>query len=317
MTQIVLLLPGQGAQKVGMGRDLAEAFPAARDVYAAIDDALDMALTRLAFEGPSDDLTLTHHAQPALLAHSAATWAVVRDVVQPMVCAAAGHSLGEFSAYHVAGSLTAPTAARLVRQRGALMLDAGAAHPGTMAAILGTLSESIDSICARASAEAGLVVPANYNAAEQVVISGERAGVALAMELCKAAGAKRALPLSVSGAFHSPLMATAADGLAVALDAVPFEAPQVPIYACVDAQPVTTVADARRTLLAQLTSSVQWTKVVSRLATDFPEALFVELGTGNVLTGLVRRIAPQLATATCGTAADVDALLTRLSASVN
>jgi [acyl-carrier-protein] S-malonyltransferase len=316
MTQVVVLCPGQGSQKVGMGRDLAEAFPVAREVYRAVDDALGVALSTLAFEGPGDDLTLTHNAQPALLTHSAAVWAVVRPWMQSMVVATAGHSLGEFSAYHVAGSLSAPSAARLVRQRGTLMLESGARHPGTMAAILGTLTESIDAICARASSEAGLVVPANYNAAEQVVISGERAGVELAMTMAKAAGAKRAVELSVSGAFHSPLMATAADGLAVALNTVGFDVPSVPVYACVDGKPVTDVDGARRALLAQLTSSVQWTTVVSDLAAAYPDALFVEMGTGSVLTGLVKRIAPQVATMTCGTAADIDALATRLSASV-
>jgi [acyl-carrier-protein] S-malonyltransferase len=316
MTQVVVLCPGQGSQKVGMGSDLAETFPVAREVYHAVDDALGVALSTLAFGGPADDLTLTHNAQPALLTHSAAVWAVVRPWMESMVVATAGHSLGEFSAYHVAGSLTAPSAARLVRQRGSLMLESGARHPGTMAAILGTLTESIDAICARASAEAGLVVPANYNAAEQVVISGERAGVELAMTMAKAAGAKRAVELTVSGAFHSPLMATAADGLTVALDAAHFDTPAVPVYACVDGRPVTNVDSARRALLGQLTSSVQWTTVVSNLATAYPDALFVEMGTGSVLTGLVKRIAPQVATVTCGTIADIDALATRLSASV-
>ncbi|MCU0649841.1 MAG: ACP S-malonyltransferase [Gemmatimonadaceae bacterium] len=316
MQPIVLLLPGQGSQKVGMGRDLADAFPVARDVFAEVDAALEAPLSRLMWDGPGDDLTLTSNAQPALLAHSAAVWAVLRDALGAHVRAAAGHSLGEFSAYHVAGSLALRDAVRLVRRRGALMLDAGAKHPGTMAAILGTLTESIDSICARASAEAGLVVPANYNAAEQVVISGERSGVDLAMELCKAAGAKRAVPLSVSGAFHSPLMATAADGLAESLATVAFAAPQVPVYACVDGKPVTEVAHARRALLAQLTSSVQWTTLVANLAAAYPDALFVEVGTGSVLTGLVKRIAPQVATATCGTAAEVDALLARAASPV-
>jgi [acyl-carrier-protein] S-malonyltransferase len=313
MNGLVLLLPGQGSQKVGMGRELAEAFPAAHDVFTAVDEALGTALSRLAWTGPADELTLTHNAQPALLAHSAATWAVLREACGPSLRAAAGHSLGEFSAYHVAGSLTLADAARLVRRRGLLMLEAGERHPGTMAAILGTLAEPIDAICVRASAEAGLVVAANYNAAEQVVISGERAGVEYAMELAKAAGAKRCVPLSVSGAFHSPLMATAADGLAVALTMVPFARPVVPVSSCATGRPVTEPVEARQALLAQLTSSVHWTAIVAQLAAAHPDALFVEVGTGNVLTGLVKRLAPTVATATCGTPAEVDALVARLA----
>jgi [acyl-carrier-protein] S-malonyltransferase len=309
---IVALLPGQGSQKVGMGKDLYDAFPAARDAFHQVDDAIGAALSTLAFEGPSDELTRTHNAQPALLAHSAAVWAVVRDALGASVCAAAGHSLGEFSAYHVAGLFDLAEAARVVRRRGTLMYEQGTARPGAMAAILGVLTTPIDAICAQASSERGLVVPANYNSQEQVVISGEVAGVERAMELAKDAGAKRCLPLPVSGAFHSPLMQAAASGLDDALGASVLSAPRIPVFANVNGAPVTTVAEARALLVQQLTAPVQWTTVMQHLAAAYPDALFVEMGTGSVLTGLARRIAPQIKTATCGTVADVEQLLERV-----
>ncbi len=311
---IVLLLPGQGSQRVGMGKDLAEAFPAAREAFALVDDAIGAAISALAFDGPADELTRTLNAQPALLAHSAAAWAVVRDALRPGVVAAAGHSLGEFSAYCVTGAFDLADAARIVRRRGTLMYEQGLATPGAMAAVIGTLAEPIDALCARASAEGGLVVPANYNSPEQVVVSGALAGVERAMQLAKAAGAKRCLPLPVSGAFHSPLMAPAAAGLAAALDAVPMQAPAVPVWSNVDAAPVADVPTARDALVRQLTAPVRWTQVIERLAAAHPDALFVELGTGNVLSGLVRRIAPALRTATCGTVADIERLLPLLAA---
>lgn len=308
-TEFVLLLPGQGSQKVGMGRDLYEAFPAARDVFHAVDDAIGMALSRLAFEGPADELTRTLNAQPALLTHSAAVWAVVKDTLGDRVRAAAGHSLGEFSAYHVTGALEVAGAARIVRQRGTLMYEQGVARPGAMAAILGVLTASIDVLCAQATAERGLVVPANYNSDEQVVISGEVAGVERAMELAKEAGAKRCLPLPVSGAFHSPLMAPAAAGLATALEAEAWTKPRVPVVANVNADVISDVATARALLVQQLTAPVQWVQVMRTLAERHPDALFVEIGTGAVLTGLARRIAPSVKAMACGTVADVEKLL--------
>ncbi|MBI1809345.1 MAG: ACP S-malonyltransferase, partial [Gemmatimonadetes bacterium] len=172
---LLLLFPGQGSQKPGMAKDLAAVFPAARDVWDRADVALGSPLSALAFEGPADELTLTHNAQPALLTHGAAVWAVVQEKVAPFVRGAAGHSLGEFTAYHAVGALPLEDAVRLVRRRGELMYEAGTARPGAMAAILGELQRPIDEICAEASA-AGVVVPANYNALEQTVISGEVAG---------------------------------------------------------------------------------------------------------------------------------------------
>ena len=310
---IVLLFPGQGSQKPGMGRDLADAFPVARAVFEAVDAALGIPLSRLCFEGPADELTMTDNAQPALFAHGAAAWSVTKDALGPLVRAAAGHSLGELTAYHAAGALPLASGARLVRRRGALMREAGEARPGAMAAILGELTTSIDVLCAQASAEVGEVVPANYNTAEQTVVSGEVAGVECVMALAKQHGAKRAVRLPVSGAFHSPLMVPSEEGLRVALKAADFSDPTVPIFSNVDAQPSTSVESARDRLLRQLTSPVRWMEVVENMAVRYPEALYVEMGPGAVLTGLVKRIAPRLATATCGTAADVQQLLTRVS----
>ncbi|MEP6779529.1 MAG: ACP S-malonyltransferase [Gemmatimonadaceae bacterium] len=310
---IVLLMPGQGSQKVGMGRDLADAFPEARDVFATVDEAVSAPLTTLMFEGPADELTRTSNAQPALLAHSAAVWAVVKNALSPHVRAAAGHSLGEFSAYHAVGALSLADAARVVRTRGNLMFEQGVARPGAMSAILGALTKSIDDICAQATAEAALVVPANYNSAEQVVISGEVAGVERAMQLAKDAGAKRALPLPVSGAFHSPLMAPAADGLAVALNAANMLDNTIPVFANVDATPVRDAVTARRLLVQQLTAPVQWIFVMQKLAEAHPGALFVELGSGGVLSGLAKRIVPGANTVACGTVAEVEALLKQVA----
>ena len=309
---VVLLLPGQGSQKAGMGADLADRHAPARDVFQAADAALGFSLSTLCFEGPDDELTRTQNAQPALLAHAAAAWAAVCGAARPHVRAAAGHSLGEFTAYHVAGALPLADAVSLVRRRGELMAESGVARPGAMAAILGLGEEAVEAAC-RAAGDTGVVVPANYNAPDQLVISGEVEAVERAMTLAKDAGAKRAIRLKVSGAFHSPLMAVAADGLRGALHDASFVSPSFPIYANVTAQPVIDVTLARRLLLEQLSAPVRWTATIRTLSADFPGALFVELGPGAVLTNLVKRIAPGTATATCGTAAEVDDLLARLS----
>lgn len=312
---IVALFPGQGSQKPGMGKDLAEAFPAARDVFGRADAALGESLATLCFDGPAEALTLTHNAQPALLTHGAAVWAVLRELLSGRMRAAAGHSLGEFTAWHAVGSISLEDAVRLVRRRGQLMYEAGRVRAGSMAAILGDPSESIDVICQRASSEAdgGLVVAANFNSPGQVVISGEVAGVQKAMELAKAAGAKRAIALNVSGAFHSPLMIPAREGLATALSEARFDEPKAPVCANVDATMVSSADVGRRLLVEQLTSPVRWTDVVARLAAQFPDALFVEMGPGTVLSGLVRKIAPTIQTTTCGTAAEVESMLAKVA----
>ncbi len=306
---VVLLFPGQGSQKPSMGKDLYDTFPAARAVFDEADRVLGFPLSTLCFEGPTEQLTLTQNAQPALLVHGAAIWSVLRDKLGAAVRAAAGHSLGELTAYHAAGSLSLADAVRLVRRRGELMYESGVQRPGTMAAILGEPSESIEAICAKATAEVALVSPANYNCPGQVVISGEEAGVERAMTLAKAAGAKRAIKLNVSGAFHSALMEPALDGLTHALNKASFGDPAFPVFANVNARPVTAAVDARELLRRQLTSPVRWTEEVAALSKAFPNATYVEAGPGAVLVGLVRKIAPAVRTMTCGTAAEVTQLL--------
>ena len=309
MTDFVLLFPGQGSQKPGMGKDLYDTFPAARDVFDDADAALGTSLSTLCFNGPAEELTLTHNAQPALLTHGAAVWAVTRDRLANRVRAAAGHSLGEFTAYYAAGTLSLGDAVRLVRRRGQLMYESGVRRRGTMAALLGDLKEPIESICAKATAEAGLVSPANYNCPGQLVISGEEAGVDRAMALAKEAGVKRAIKLNVSGAFHSALMETALDGLSEAVANTTFSNPKFPVYANVNAEPVTLAIRARQVLLQQLTRPVRWSDEITAMAARVPDALYVEMGPGSVLTGLVKKIAPSLKTMSCGTVAEVNHLL--------
>jgi [acyl-carrier-protein] S-malonyltransferase len=305
-----LLCPGQGAQRVGMGKDLAGAFPAARDTFAAVDEALGFSLSTVMWEGPEDLLTRTDNAQPAILAHTAAVWALVREKLAGQVAAAAGHSLGEYSAYVAAGSLGLADAARLVRQRGELMRAAGDARPGTMAAVMGLDAERVAAICREAGAGDEVVVAANFNAPDQTVISGDPAAVARAGDLLKAAGAKRVLPLKVSGAFHSPLMAPPAARFATDLDAVALATPAFPVVANASATVVTEQAEARRLLAAQLTSPVRWVEGVRRLAELAGVTVrFVEIGPGTVLTGLAKRIVGGSESVNLGTAAEVAAYL--------
>lgn len=310
---IVLLFPGQGSQSPGMAHDLVQAHDAARDVFLRGDEALGFALSDLAFSGPDTELTLTRNAQPALLLHGAAVLAVLAPALGGRVVAAAGHSLGEFTAYHAAGSLTLEAGARLVRRRGELMQETGETRPGAMAAILGNVEGGIEAVCERASAEADVVVPANYNSAVQVVVSGSVAGVERAMELAREAGAKRTVRLNVSGAFHSPLMEPAARGLEAALEAAGIADAAFPVWSNVSAQPVQLAADARRLLHQQLTSPVRWTDIMEGLAAAHPDALFLEMGPGNVLTGLMKRAAPGVRIQPCGTAAEVDAIASELA----
>ena len=302
------MCPGQGAQRVGMGRDLAERFPAARDTFAAIDDALGVALSRLMWEGPEDKLTLTHNTQPAILAHSSAVWAVVKDRVGA-VGAGAGHSLGEYSAHVAAGTLKATAAARLVRRRGELMYSAGQARPGAMAAVIGLSTDQVDQACNEASGPDGVAVAANLNAPDQTVVSGDPAAVLRAGEGCRSRGAKRVLPLKVSGAFHSPLMAPAVDGLHDALTGVDFADPAFPVVANASGEAVRTGVDAKRLLVDQLTAPVRWVACMQTAAALATGATFLEIGPGSVLAGLLKRIVPGAATVTLGTADEVEKFL--------
>ncbi len=302
------MCPGQGAQRVGMGKDLAERFPAAREVFAAIDDALETPLSRLMWEGPEDELTLTHNAQPAILAHSAAVFAVVRERLAD-AGAGLGHSLGEYSAYVAGDALDAADAARLVRRRGELMLEAGRRRPGTMAAVLGLKTEAVQAACAEGSSTLEVAVAANLNAPDQTVISGDPAAVEWAGAGCKARGAKRVLPLKVSGAFHSPLMEPAVAGLRAALAAAKFGAPRFPVIANATGQAVTTAEGARLRLADQLTAPVRWVACVREAARLQPDALWVELGPGAVLSGLLKRIVPGAPSVALGTADEVEKFL--------
>ena len=285
---VALLFPGQGSQFVGMGRSLAASNPVASATYEEADDALGFALSRVAWEGPESELTLTHNAQPAILVHSIAVHRVLADRLTD-VKFAAGHSLGEFSAYVAAGSLSLADALRTVRRRGELMLRAGQDRPGSMAALLGLADDAVDRVCAEASAEGGECVAANYNAPGQIVISGDTATLKRAIELAKAAGARRVLPLNVSGAFHSPLMTVATPGLAAQLDTVELRAPRFPIVSNVTAAPVSDVVVARRLLLEQLTAPVRWAASMQAMVKAGVRQ-FIELGPGNVLCGLLKRI---------------------------
>lgn len=311
----IWLCPGQGAQKVGMAKDLAERFPAARQTLEAIDAKLGVPLSRVMFEGPEEQLTETQNAQPAILAHSAAVFAVVGSTIDGGAVAAAGHSLGEYSAYITAGALAATDAAALVRRRGELMQQAGTARPGTMAAVLGLATAEVEAACREASSGASVVVPANLNAPDQTVISGDPDAVAKAGAACKARGAKRVLPLKVSGAFHSSLMAPAANHLRVALEHAPFQDPAFPVIANATAEPVRDAGRARRLLADQLTAPVRWVACMQRAAelagsgAHEGQVRFVEIGPGNVLAGLLRRIVPDARVISLGTADEVTRFL--------
>ena len=284
------VFPGQGAQAVGMGRDLYAASAAARAIFDLADATLGLALTRLCFEGPEEALTATENAQPALLTVSAALLAVLAErwgeaTVTPSYVA--GHSLGEYSALVAAGAINIPIALRLVRRRGELMAEA---REGGMAAIIGLDEAPLEQICREASAEAAPVVIANYNSPGQLVISGAGAAVERACVLAKERGAKRALPLKVSAAFHSPLMRDAAEQLAAAVTQAAILDARTPVISNVTAEPLVQAAAIRGELIAQVTSPVRWIASVRRMAAEGVDT-FVEIGPGSVLTGLIKRIA--------------------------
>ncbi len=287
---IAAVFPGQGAQKVGMGKALAEQFPICQQTFAEADAALGEALSRLCFEGPEDRLLLTENAQPAILAMSVAAYRLAEaHGVRPSF--AAGHSLGEYSAHVVAGTLSFADALRTVRRRGRFMQEAVPVGEGAMAAILGLDAAGVWRACEEARAElAGRVVtPANLNAPGQVVIAGHADAVARASQRAKALGAKRAIPLAVSAPFHCPLMKPAEDRLAPELRALPARDPRIPVVANVDAEPKRDAAAAIEALIRQVSAPVRWEDVVVRLIREGART-FVELGPGTVLAGLIRKI---------------------------
>ncbi len=287
-----------------MGRALARAYPAARRTFEEADDVLGFGLSRLAWEGPEDELVLTMNAQPAMLTHSTAVLRVVSDRLGA-VTMAAGHSLGEYSAHVAAGTLLFADAVATVRLRGELMYAAGQDRPGAMAALIGLDDRSVVALCERASGEAGTCVPANFNSRGQVVVSGDAAGVERAMELAAEEGAKRVMRLSVSGAFHSPLMEPARNGLREHLERTEFTDPAYPVISNVTAAPVTSGAGARDLLVRQVTSPVRWSQSVAHMAGAGVDS-FLELGPGSVLRGLNRRNARGVACSSLAEPEDLD-----------
>jgi [acyl-carrier-protein] S-malonyltransferase len=301
---LALLFPGQGSQHVGMGKALAAAFPEARSVFEEGDDVLGASLSALMWGGPEDELTQTRNAQPAILVHSVAVHRVVAAQLGD-VSFAAGHSLGEFSAYVAADTLSFRDALSSVRVRGELMFAAGQSRPGTMAAVLGLDDVTIEAACAAVTS--GTCVPANFNSEGQIVISGDRAGVAEGMEKAKERGARKVMELKVSGAFHSPLMEPAARGLRDRLRSVVFCDPAYPVVSNVTAMPVADGSTARELLVQQLTAPVRWAASVAAMVEE-GATRFLELGPGNVLCGLNKRNARGIPCASIGEPRDLEGM---------
>jgi [acyl-carrier-protein] S-malonyltransferase len=296
MTTTAFVFPGQGSQSVGMGQAIAAASPAAAAVFAAADAALAQPISELAFAGPADQLDQTENAQPALLATSIAYLAAVRErwsdlgIDEPGPAFAAGHSMGQYTALVAAGVISIEDGVRLVRERGRLMQASGAGRAGAMAAILGLEDGALPALVSRAS-EHGVFGVANNNAPGQVVVSGERAAIEAAAEIARELGARKAIVLPVSVAAHSPLMAEAADGMRRVLADVDFHDPTITLLANSDARPITTADGARAELVDHLTAGVDWVAAIRRM-TEAGVTTFIEVGPGRVLTGLIRRIAP-------------------------
>jgi [acyl-carrier-protein] S-malonyltransferase len=298
MTTPAYVFPGQGSQSVGMGRDLAAASPAAAAVFAAADAALAEPISALAFDGPAETLDRTENAQPALLATSIAYLAAVRErwaavgIEPPVAAFAAGHSMGQYSALVAAEVISLEDGVRLVRERGRLMQASGEGRDGAMAAILGLDDAQLPALVERAGAH-GIFGVANRNAPGQVVVSGERAAIEAAAGIAKELGARKAIVLPVSVAAHSPLMAEAADGMRRVLAGVEFRDPAIPLLANADARPITTADAARAELVEHLTAGVDWVAAVERMTAAGVDT-FLEVGPGRVLTGLIKRIAPDV-----------------------
>jgi [acyl-carrier-protein] S-malonyltransferase len=305
------VFPGQGSQAVGMGRDLAAAFGPAREVFQEVDEVLKQKLSKLMFEGPIEELTLTENAQPALMAVSLAVVRVLEEEggfkLKDKAVLVAGHSLGEYSALAAAGSFTVAQAAALLKLRGQSMQAAVAPGKGAMAALLGVEMALAQEIC-EAAAQGDVVACANDNGGGQVVVSGTKAAVERAIEIAKSKGVKRAMLLPVSAPFHCALMAPAAEAMAKALAASPPVAPMVPLIANVTAAKVTDPAEIAALLVDQVTATVRWRESVEAMV-GFGVDRFIELGSGKVLAGLAKRIAPDAGALSAGSPADIEALL--------
>jgi [acyl-carrier-protein] S-malonyltransferase len=303
-TKVAYVFPGQGAQAVGMGQDLHDSYPVARAIFEQADEALGFSLSSICFEGPEEELRKTINAQPALVTVSfaclKAAQATGRGLPSPVFVA--GHSLGEYTALAASNALDFADTVRLARERGRLMYEAGLKQPGTMAAIIGLDEPVLTEICQQTD-----TCIANYNCPGQMVISGATGKVEEATELAKEKGALRVVPLEVSGAFHSPLMQSAVDGMADILPTIDFRDPTIPIVANVTAQPLTTGAAVRTELLDQLRNSVQWQRSIEYMLGQGITSI-IEIGPGRVLTGLMRRIDRSIETANIGDAETVKAL---------
>jgi [acyl-carrier-protein] S-malonyltransferase len=345
--RIAFVFPGQGSQTPGMGADVYDASAAARSVFAAADAALGFALSTLCFEGPEDTLRETINAQPAIVAVSLALLAALREALgappvsldaapafpgPPRPEYVAGHSVGEYSALAVAGALGLPATLRLVRERGRLMHQEGTRCPGGMAAVIGMDDESLSAVCADATSCAlsslegvagastthpgvGRVIVANYNSPGQTVISGEQSALDIAMGIARERGARRVMPLQVSAAFHSPVMRPAAEAMGAAVAAVEWREPDVPIVSNITAQPLSTAAALSAELPEQIAAPVHWARTVQFLAEQGVDT-FLEIGPGQVLSGLIKRIARGATILPVGTAAEVEAAADRVRALV-
>jgi [acyl-carrier-protein] S-malonyltransferase len=303
------IFPGQGSQFIGMGKSLAERYPAAQEVFAQGDDLLGFSLSSLAWEGPEEALNDTINTQPALMVHSVAALRVLQELIpgyQPAFVA--GHSMGELSALVAAAALPFREALSLVRRRGELMKRAGTISPGGMAAILGLDIPTLDEICAQASAPGEVVQVANDNCPGQVVISGASVALERALPLAREAKARKVVPLAISIAAHSPLMNHAQEDFNQAVNAAPIQNPIHPIIGNVNARPMTSAAQIKADLQAQLTSRVRWTESIQYMASQGVKT-FVELGSGGVLAGLIKRIDREVNTLSLGTIEDFERLL--------
>ena len=302
--QVAYLFPGQGAQAVGMGRELYEQSSTARSVFDEVDSALGRSLTQVLFEGPEDELRQTVNAQPAIMAVSLACALVIKEQLGPKATAhptmMAGHSLGEYTALAVAGVLDVADTAKLVSARGELMQEACDRNPGTMAAVLGLDEMTLEEI----ARETGTYV-SNVNTAEQIVVSGDRIAVARALDLASARGAKKVLPLRVGGAFHSGLMEPARAGLVEAVNSLTFNDPKVPIIANCTGEPLTTADSVKRELVAQICGCVQWKRSIDYMVGS-GVSNFIEVGPGKALSGMVKRISRDAKVTSVG---DMDSIL--------
>lgn len=303
--KLALVFPGQGSQHVGMARDVCERYPAAKRVLNEADAVLDFSLSQLCFEGPESELTDTINAQPAILAVSAALLAIVQERLGAELTPAllAGHSLGEYTALWAAGAFDFPTALRLVRERGRAMKAAGELQPGAMAAVLGMPVATLQTICA----QVGDVWVANDNSPGQVVLSGKKSALEQALRLAKEHGAKRVIPLAVSIASHSPLMAPAADTYASTLEQHKLTSAHIPVVANVSALPMREPAEIRMELLCQFTSPVRWVDTVHYMVAQGVQ-IFLEIGPKNALTRLIQQIDPGVRVLSSGSLADLEAL---------